>query len=563
MKKISVIFVFILVLLSGCSLFQKQEQAPAEVATESKVERLTGVLNTPDEIGLMSAPAPFMLFAENGQQIFVNSVGVNLKKYKKRRVEAEGRWNTEKTIFMIENVTAIGNEMQVKTSYQNTDFGIKFQYPSIWSLKEDKNLMGATKVVITPYEVTAEELASVDSITIERSENNRKASAREWLGLDEQYRLPGDPLSASKDVYQQSLIGVAQLDAVKKVSGTGDRVDFYVSRDTFMYRFSHVTMNDSDKDMYRNAFYDLVMSFEFVPFTTVPSQKNITPPKITTNDKKVTQDTSFSKLAEEELAKRRQAEELQKQAEAQKTQQASVSASRQAIIDYVKSHITELAPEAPAEGAQWSVKSVEFAFPEGQPDQFNAVYVIYGDGKDTRKILLSISDRSAPEKMSRIAYFKPGDVTDWSIADGTDSAKGSEKSVVPVSGTGGVEIIVKKGMRLLESRSWKINIQYPANWYWAFQATGMFAGYRFSTNPVTPDNIMLGLRKDPATLYENEPLPPMSPIEDIGGRPAMYYVKDRSYIICVQGKSKYCIQGYGVDVDESVAKNMLSTLQED
>ena len=75
------------------------------------------------------------------------------------------------------------------------------------------------------------------------------------------------------------------------------------------------------------------------------------------------------------------------------------------------------------------MQQIQFAYPEGKPDEFNAIYVVYEDGHDLRKILLSVSDKTDPSKMQVAAYFKPGETTDWSIADGADTAKDNEKSV--------------------------------------------------------------------------------------------------------------------------------------
>lgn len=563
MRKISILISISLFLFTGCVFFEKKEDVPVPSPQESQLEKKIGVVNTPDELSILSAPAPFVLLTEAGDQIFINSLTVNMRRYKRRRVEAEGRFDSAKTVFQVENIVSLGQETQVKTVYQNPELGIKFQYPSIWVLKEEKNVLGSQKIVITPYEVETIELSTVDNIVIERSENNRKLSARKWLSLDEQYRAT-DPLD-TKNVYQQSFVGVAQLDSVKKTAGAGEQVSFYVGRDTYMYSFAHETMNDADKDLYKNAFFDLVMSFEFIPFgpplqlgtATAPIAQNQEP------QKKIETKKSLAELAAEQQTQRLQeqqkAEELRKREETQrqqeeeaKRQQESAQSVKQSFIDYIKANIEKLAPEAAAEGKAWAVRSVEFAFPEDKLDEFTAIYVVYGDGQDSRKILLAVSDRSSPENLTRIAYFKPGVTTDWSLVEGADTAKNSDKSVVRISGDG-QEIVVKKGMSLLDARSFKIKIQYPSSWYWAF----IDGGYAFSNKPVASDNILIKLTKD--TIAADMPS-----IDDLGGKPALAGAHGDAYSICVQGKSKYCVTAQLLDsASQQTMKEMLATLQEE
>lgn len=270
--------IIIFLSLSGCSFFQKQEPVPPVPAEETILERKIGLIQAAHEVG-DPLPVPpedirFVLITEAGEKINIESLSVNLRRYKKRRVEIEGKWDDARTAFAVENIVSLGNESNIKELYQNVRLGVKFYYPSVWVLKEEKNITGLSKIIITPYE--AAESERVDRITIEKSENNLRSSPREWLNLDEQYRSI-DPLDQNI-VYQQSVIGVAQLDAVKKTFGTGETIEFFVARDTAMYKFSHASVGDSDRDIYRNIFFEIVQGFEFVPFgeresvsTSVPS----------------------------------------------------------------------------------------------------------------------------------------------------------------------------------------------------------------------------------------------------------------------------------------------------
>ncbi|MBI2638658.1 hypothetical protein HYW83_03650, partial [Candidatus Peregrinibacteria bacterium] len=520
LTKLFIVIGFVAV-LSSCSFFSKKEDVPQAPPEEIQLERKTGVVNTAEALNILTAPSKFALVIENAAPVFIDSASVNFRKYFRRRVEIEGKWNDEKTVFLVENVTSLTQDANSKTLYESPLLGIKFQYPSLWIVKEQQNVLGAVKIIITPYEVDDDELESVDFINIERSENNRRLSPREWLGLDEQYRSSQNGTSTiSTPIYQQSRIGTLQLDSVKSTLGNGEEIKFYVARDTYIYSFIHKTLGDSDKDQYRNAFYDIVMSFEFIPLIEAPAPLAVSKPaSAPAAAAPPVPSASLSDLAAEQAEERKKQEEVQ-----QKTD--SLAESRQSFIDYIKSHIAELAPEPASVGGTWFVQSVEFAYPEGEPENFTAIYVVYEDGHDLRKILLTVADKNTPSSVTRVAYFKPGDSTDWKLAEGTDSAKGTERTKINVISGGAAETSIKKGMTLLEARSFKIKIQYPSSWYWAYRNTG----YSFSNKPVSGENVLIHLTKNPEILPEN-----MAPIGELGGKPATEGEMAEALSVCVQG----------------------------
>ncbi|MBI4994933.1 hypothetical protein HZC21_04815 [Candidatus Peregrinibacteria bacterium] len=520
MKKILIPALIIIVSLSGCTFFQKKEEVPSAAQTEIQLEKKIGLVSTAQDQGLLTGDNPFMLVMDSAEKIFIDSVSINLKRYKNRRVEIEGKFEKDKSVFHVENVTSLGNETQVKKLYQNSQMGIKFNYPSIWVLKEVKNILGSQKILITPYEVSDTELSAVDSITVEISENNKKLAAREWLNLNEMYQ-PVDPFDKN-NIYQQSFIGVAQLSAVKKTTGTGEKVEYFINRDNKLYRFSYFTVNDADKDVYRNAFFDLVASFEFIPFASPAGEVSSTSSNenLTASPKPLKTEKSLAELAAAKKAAEEKAKEIE---EAAKKAQLEVNA-KQIFIDYIKKNISALVKEPASLGGTWFVQNIEFAFPEGKPDEFNAIYVVYEDGHDLRKILLSVPDRTDPAKMQVAAYFKPGDSTDWVLAEGADTAKDNEKSIG--------EIVVKKGMQLLEAKSFKIKIQYPSSWYWAYAKDS----YSFSNKPVTSDNVLVKLEKNPSSETEDK------------------------FSVCKEiAQDKYCL--VGVKDYEEIMKQMLETIQ--
>lgn len=523
MRKAFLLLTISLLLLTSCTFFQKKEEIPPPPPEEVRIEKKIGLVGTAKDQNILESPTVFVLVTENGETIFIDSLNVNLKKYRRRRVEAEGNQQTKPSnVFLIERVTSLGNETAVKQPYLSSEFGLKFSYPSLWFLKEEKNVLGFQKILITPYEVEENEISTIDRITIERLENNRRVSARKFLGLDEDYQ-PTDPHDTGS-VYQKSSISASQLDAVKRTVGAGDTIDFYVSRDTFLYRFSHTTVNDFDKDIYRNVFYEIVAGFEFIPF-----------------GKQATGGTST-----EPNSKRR--DEIYSVPTPLPSSPPSLGEVRQKFITYLKENIGSLAPEPASVGGSWAIQSVQFAFPEGKPLEFNALYVTYSDGHDLRKILLSVSDRTNPADITRAAYFKPGETTDWQIIEGTDTAKNTEKALVQVSGRrDGIypvpeEIVIKKGMALLDARLFKVKIQYPAKWYWA----KFSGGYNFSNKPVEASNILVRLTKDSGQLGSEQ----SAAEELVLCKPATGANAGMNY--CLKGKIEY----------QDMMKQMLETLQE-
>lgn len=543
MKRIAVFLVLSSLLLSSCTWLKRQEEVPVVPPAQIVLEKKIGLVSTAEDQQIQNPLTVHVLLTESGEKIFIESVSVNLKRYVLRRVEAEGRFNDAKTVFLIETMTSLGNETQVKSLYQNASFGLKFQYPSLWSLKTLVHIVGLKKIIITPYEVDEEDLSTVDTITVELSENNRRLPPREWLSLDEQYRSV-DP--ADTAVYQQSSIGAALLNAVKKTVSNGERIEFFVSRDTFLYRFSHATVGDADKDLYRNAFFDLVASFEFIPFGKEEgSAAPIAPETSVPPTAK-----PLLKLAEPELSKRRETEEQIRLDAETKKKVSDLQASRKLFIDYIEANIFQLIPDPQQLATGMTVLQVEFVAPENEPGNFNAIYAVY-DYSGLKKVLLSVPDRTKPEAMTRLAAFTKGETQDWKLIEGTDTAKSSDKTVITLRNGESAAVVVKKGMTLLDAKSLKVKIQYPSSWYWAYRDHG----YSFSDKPVSGENVLIHLTKNPETLPNS-----MTSIGELSGKPATQGEMAEALSICVQATAKYCLSGDPSYVD--TMKSMLETLQE-
>jgi hypothetical protein len=283
------------------------------------------------------------------------------------------------------------------------------------------------------------------------------------------------------------------------------------------------------------------MGFDFIPIDETAAS---------VSEEKVS-DKSLTELADAETAKRKEVEDLAA-AEAAKNEVVKTAAStKQSFVDYIKKNITSIAAEPATLGGPCYVLKLEFAYPEGKPDEFSAIYVTYEDGHNMAKILMNVPNRADPSKMTRAAFFKPGDSTDWVLSEGTDTAKGLEKSLVNVANSDLSEIVVKAGMTLLDAKSMKIKIQYPSKMYWESKD----GGYNFSDKPVTSSNVKMRLTKDPSTLPEN-----MAKIDDINGKSATKGEMAEGVSVCVEGNAKYCLSG-GTDYEATMIE-MLGTVVE-
>ena len=284
--------------------------------------------------------------------------------------------------------------------------GIKFNYPSIWILKEVKNILGSQKVLITPHEVSDTELSTIDNITVEISENNKKLGAREWLNLDENYQSV-DPFDKKIAFISKVSLALRNFPPLKKQSVPAKKWNILLPVTQKFTSFSYFTVNDADKDVYRNAFFDLVASFEFIPFSTSPSVSPTSPAgEVSTNKildtpsqnspkteksltalaaaKKLEQEKA--KLAQEAVKKAEKEEALKVQLESQTKRSAKPTQNK--FLPIILRKIFHLLRKEPASvGGTWFVQSIQFAYPEGKPDEFNAIYVVYEDLPRFKKIL--------------------------------------------------------------------------------------------------------------------------------------------------------------------------------
>lgn len=239
-------------LAAGCQISAEPEITAEKVKEELKLEKKTGILNVLEE---PIVSATHKLTTDLNEDILVRSGSINLRKYERRRVEAEGK-RADDNVFEIESITKIGREDDTRELYRNTSLGFSIQYVALWELAERGN-----EVIFTPY--AAAENERVDRIHVARLSNAKKSTPEIWLDLNQNYNSK-DPNDDS--FYAQVVIGVDQLAGVKKTNKDGTRIDFFAGRENYMYRITHETIEDEDEDKYRNIFFDMVNSFQLVAY---------------------------------------------------------------------------------------------------------------------------------------------------------------------------------------------------------------------------------------------------------------------------------------------------------
>lgn len=522
--KLSALFI-ILLLISGCSFFQKKE-VPQAQPVELKMEK---------KIGIVSYGDPFSLIDAEGISTPIFSLTVNLQKYERRRVEAEGSWNENKTLFTVENIVSLSNETQNKAVYQSDSLGIKFLYPSLWQLKENKSGSEVGSVDITPYPVDESGLAEVETMRIERLANPQRLEPRAFL------KLEAPDLTTTQ--FQDSLVGASRMPGLKMTPTPPTTINVYVNRDTFMYVFSHKTVGDADKDMYRNAFFDLLASFEFIPF------------------KGLSADAAKPAPLSENIKDDKDLAALQQEVEQEKAKTEKVAAAfevRQKFLDYFNDHdhISALAPESSVNIPPWKVSVLELVINQNDTSHIDGAYLIFTDGSHTRKMLLTGGDGQDPATFKKTAYFKPGDQSDWVRAEGEDTLRSREKTVIRLDRSYETAEL-KPGMSLLELKNFKATIQYPSSWYWAYSKTSKDASgtYIFSKKPVTEDNKIAFI-----TMGEEifEMPADVKLIEEDGVK---YYTGASTlYFICTQQSPHICID-FVSESNTDIALQMIKTIQ--
>jgi len=474
MKKISIFIIggFLILtplFITGC--FGGDENTNIQVQ-EPVQEKYIGVLKS---LGGMSVgEGTHLLEKTDGTNIRLKSLNINLDsdKYLNKKVEVRGTVTKAtdgkdlmdvKSIDLAEESTETALTVPgVSKDYQNTNLGIKLTYLDNWTVKEETNTVtfSEPKPAAADAQITTLE---TDSVIVTRYANPSKKTVEGFLNL------PDDPSLLMDSGYIQTKVGVDQLDGLKKQSAAQNEIDVYLSRNDYIYKISFKGTSSVNVINNRNTYFSILASFQF---TSMTPETLVTPPAEATTETTATETTmtTTTPVATTE------------------TTNTPSNSSYGVVSQYIAQSINNIAPEASTSGT-WSAYSFEFAKP-------NYVYVIYGNGTDKKRVLLTYAQQGAELSTSVVGYFKPGETTSWTRVSGENPVEGAEKTVISVSDTGTQEeAVVKEGYRYFESSSYHFQAQYPSNWYYSGSSGSgdTLHHYGFSNAPVENGNEMVSI----------------------------------------------------------------------
>lgn len=525
LKKSSVIGLLAIgLLVSGCTFFEKQAVIPEVSQEEKQLDKRTGTVQI--QLDAQTRVVQHVLQSENGETVKLASLSVELDRYVGRKVQVEGMYEERENMLQVELITTLSEELGVKKSYINGALGASFSYPANWSIDETNVAQKAT-LRIYPFTVSEIERPTIDAVSIVRLDNPERKTAKDWLKLDELFRPT--PESAAGYSYQESVIGKQQYPSVKAISLAPYQVTFFVQRDVHMYQISFDSRQAAEKNTNENAFYELISSFDFVPFTdatigTVTSS-TVTPSVSTPTLPGLVPVTT-------------------------PVASTSMYADNTFLTEYEKSLSTK--SDAFGEG----ITKYEFVIKDENSAPFG-VYVTFNTipafnaGAESRRAYLEYSDSKNPESFVEKATFTLGPVGNWVLASGVDSGKGFGKVVVnPTTSTVSV---LAAGMQLIESRLFKARFQVPAKWYWSITPDG----YAFDAKP-------LQAGKEPMLVLSNETsvTSGRSLTTPTGKAATLSQAGEKQALCMATPKKTYCLLYTDVALDQTVLLGILDSIVE-
>lgn len=476
-----ILFLFSTLLLTACS---RQNREEPQSVDEYSTQQYIGVLKP---LGVkIDNKATHFLELSSGEVIYVysNFYNLNSKKFLNKRVETRGILipgnEGEKNTLEIDTMYVLEEEEEEWILSTNEQYEVSFQYPPFLEELSAGNaqMFGAEKDVVTG--MYNERIGSIVY------DNQEKTSLQEWTTKNGYPAERIVPVRFGKD---------AAINGLKYVSEDGNKVYFFATHKDFIYEMNHVSESQNSLDKYRNIFYEIVDTFEFlVPEDNQAeeqsAEESVKEEVQATNDEQADEkkqdDTQSQQETPEETAIEGENTDLQKtESETNETGQESTK-EKNAVVAYVSSHINELAPEKSSDEKGFLVSVFEFVQP-------NYVYVEYNDSSAARKALLQYTlDQDTELKIINaeiVGYFIPGEEKDWALKEGSNPVSDKSREVVHLdtSGTIAGSFSVEQGYRYFESAAYKFKAQYPSNWYYA----GTSGVYRFSNKPIVSDTDQL------------------------------------------------------------------------
>lgn len=518
--RMALIGLLLLVLVSaeGCSLFSQKEIIPQGTEQESALDKRTGTVGV--QLDAQTKKITYVLNTENGETITLQSVAINLDRYAGRKVEVQGIYEPREQRIEVQDVTTLSEELSLKQEYMNAAVGVSFQYPKNWYIDESRAASG--ELTVYPYNVPEDQRNAINKVVVQRLENASKLSPKDWFNLDEFFR-PSDPKTVvAGQAFQESVVGKKQYPAVK-LTRDDNQIQFYVQRDTFMYSFGFTATNLNEREVDQNAFYELVSSFDFIPFNSsalgisTPLTPATTPPaSIAVGEPNPATPTDKPYLT------------------------FNYDAYKAAIGDREK-----FLPEQ-YKGKGYSEVGYDYTL-ESDNATPNGVYITFGGAEPKLRIYLAYKNPKDPTSAVYKAAFEQVDGV-WVLKDGVNEGKGKAR-VMTLPEEDAQKILIKAGMQLIQSTRFKASFQVPASWYWGLTPEG----YAFDSKPLST--------RPPLAVLSNELKIKDDMAQKTSDSGLLYYIgmhADGRSMLCAKNKeATYCV----LFTDQSLASVALQILE--
>ncbi|HCW32863.1 MAG: hypothetical protein UT55_C0001G0004 [Candidatus Peregrinibacteria bacterium GW2011_GWE2_39_6] len=398
--------------------------------------------------------ATHLLRLENQDIIYIYSTNYNLSDplYLNQFVEAKGfiyqsTTANKKDLMRIDYLTVLSPKTESAESiiehlYTNNSMGFALMTNSNWTVEETVNLV----TFKSPTETLDSGIPSnPDTIQITTMDNIQSLPLEDWYT---QYIKPTENTPSPS----LSAIGSEKIPALKVM--TSSSTIFYIEDETKVFIVTYANNLPNKQLEYSNLFAEIIYSFDLLSNGLNEFSKSLENSSIATGSPTSSPDT---KQSTETTTKNLNGTEYQ------------------TIITEISKSLPTLIPNS----EQITVETYEFVEP-------NYIYLIYQqiDSGEKEKILLN---RLSADNYQLLAQFKEGTTTDFELIQGTDEAKGKEKTVITAAS--GSIMTVQEGYRWMESTTYQFQVQYPANWYYT-RAGNIFY---FSTQPATSTNSLVSL----------------------------------------------------------------------
>lgn len=498
MRKFSAIALLLSLLItsSSCISLGDQENQPSTI-TENKFTRVShaGLLKALEV--KLEPRATHFLELENNEivLIFSNLYNLDSNDYLNNKIRIRGLLHPgqkgEKDVVEIEFLEVIEKLTAGLKLYSNLDLELKIEYSDLLTIQKigDKITLKATDSTIK------------QEFLIERFELPAEQTTKEWL--QKTFQISPEEIIDSK-------FG-SNISALKVLSSNENTLDFYINQGNFVYHFSH-SSQDEDKETFRQLFYDLHKTVEFLGTTEKeekspneepadktaedetkldeptedpekPTEETSEEPEEPTEDLEPTEEPPTEPVEKPEPVKNPTPEPIE-DPEPTEDPEPSTKTDHQTTITHLQNNLTSLTPEEAPTDTTWSITQFEFAEP-------NYVYISYQAGTaEQHKLLLTYSIDDNSVTTTEIGYFKAGEEKDWIRVSGSNPAVLKAREVYIVSdGSAEKATSLLEGYRLFESNPYKFKMQYPAYWYYS----GGGGHYSFSSQPITGDNELIGI----------------------------------------------------------------------